>query len=156
MNMNVLPPPRKPGYVVHLSILLPLTLLLLSTAAQAGSTITTCELIDTGMPRTFVCSTFGDGADLTSQTWSLTTGGTLISQATGIMAAECGGSTNLGYAFIAALSDGMTDSGAGSLPCEPGTGPGSGGGGPPGPSQCVPVNGECQRPEALPSDPIDQ
>ncbi|MBU1188162.1 MAG: hypothetical protein KKC01_03945 [Gammaproteobacteria bacterium] len=103
-------------------MLLPLTLLLLSTAAQAGSTITTCELIDTGMPRTFVCSTSGDGADLTSQTWSLTTGGTLISQATGIMAAECGGSTNIGYQFIAALSDGMTDTGSGSLPCQDGDG----------------------------------
>jgi hypothetical protein len=129
-----------------------LAMLFTSSSVYASGVTTTCELIDTGTPRTFVCSSFGDSAAITSQTWSLTTSGTIISQGTGFMAAECGGSTNLGYTFIAALSDGMTDTGAGSLPCQDG----GGGFGFPGPSQCIPVNGECPQPEALPSDPIDQ
>ncbi|MDA3934864.1 MAG: hypothetical protein PF630_11145 [Gammaproteobacteria bacterium] len=126
--MNTLPSPKR-------SLLTPIAMLLAmlftSSTVYASGVTTTCELIDTGTPRTFVCSSFGDSADLTSQTWSLTTGGTIIAQGTGFMAAECGGSTNLGYQFIAALSDGMTATGSGNLPCQdggsdPGPGPGSG------------------------------
>ncbi|MDA3934861.1 MAG: hypothetical protein PF630_11130, partial [Gammaproteobacteria bacterium] len=98
-----------------------LAMLFTSSSVYASGVTTTCELIDTGTPRTFVCSSFGDTATITSQTWSLTTGGTIIAQATGIMAAECDlSSTNLGYTFIAALSDGMTATGAGNLPCQDG------------------------------------
>lgn len=100
-----------------------LTTTLMSPALHAGSVTTTCELIDPGTPRTFVCSSFGIGATITSQTWSLTTAGTIIQQGPGIMAAECGGTTNPAYQFIAALSDGMTDTGNGGLPCTDGGGP---------------------------------
>lgn len=111
-------PPRKRSLLIPIAMLL--TMLFTSSSVYASGVTTTCEMIGTGTPRTFVCSSFGDSAVITSQTWSLTTSGTIISQATGIMAAECGGSTSLGYTFIAALSDGMTDTGSGSLPCESG------------------------------------
>jgi len=129
-----------------------LTTTLMSPALHAGSVNTTCELIDTGTPRTFVCSSFGIGATITSQTWSLTTAGTIIQQGLGIMAAECGGTTNLGYQFIAALSDGMTDTGSGSLPCQSGGGGGSPIPGDP-PTECEidPFSERCnQEPEGMP------
>lgn len=111
-------PPHKHSLLIPIAMLL--AMLFTSSSVYASGVTTTCELIDTGTPRTFVCSTFGDTATITSQTWSLTTGGVIISQFPGIMAAECGGTTNLGYQFIAALSDGMTDTGSGSLPCQSG------------------------------------
>lgn len=124
--MNVLTPHKKQCFLIL--VVVALTTTLMSALVYAGSVTTTCELITTGTPRTFVCSSFGDGATITSQTWSLTTAGTIIQQGPGIMAAECGGTTNLGYQFIAALSDGMTDTGSGSLPCDSGD---DGGGLPP-------------------------
>jgi len=91
---------------------------LLSHDAYGGGAITTCEMINPNPPREFVCDTLGDGASLLSQTWSLTTSGTIIAQTTGLLAVRCGSGSSIGYQFIASLSDGMTDTGAGSLPCE--------------------------------------
>ncbi|MBU1188372.1 MAG: hypothetical protein KKC01_05000 [Gammaproteobacteria bacterium] len=119
---------------------------LLAQSVYAGSTNTTCEMINPNPPREFVCDTFGDGATLVSQTWSLTSAGTILGQTTGLLAVRCGGGSSVGYQFIASLSDGMTDTGSGSLPC------GNGGGSDfPGPvEQCIPVNGPCPEPESIP------
>jgi len=91
-------------------------------SVYAGSTITTCEMINPNPPREFVCDTFGDGATLISQTWSLTTGGTILSQTTGFIAFRCSGGpsggSSIGYQFIASLSDGMTDTGSSNLSCD--------------------------------------
>jgi len=160
--MYTLPPPPKKLLNVltstlfgHGSVMLTA---LLAQLAHAGSTITTCEMISPNPPREFVCDTFGDGATLVSQTWSLTTGGTILAQTTGLLAVRCGGGSSVGYQFIASLSDGSTDTGSGSLPCSSGSGPGTGGGGPPGgpPSFCIPVNGPCPEPEAITPDKDQQ
>jgi len=96
---------------------------LLTQSVYAGSTNTTCEMINPNPPREFVCDTFGDGATLVSQTWSLKSAGTILGQTTGLLAVRCGGGSSISYQFIASLSDGMTDTGNGGLPCTDGGGP---------------------------------
>lgn len=101
----------------------------LITQSAYANTDTACEMIDANPPRLFFCETHTSGAPtLVSQVWSLTTGGIILQQGTGFMAAQCGGSTNLGYQYIAVLSDGTTDTGFGSLPCQDGGGSGPCGG----------------------------
>ncbi len=50
--------------------------------------------------------------------------GAILAQTSGFLTVTCGTASSVGYQFIAALSDGMTDTGAGSLPCENGGSPG--------------------------------
>lgn len=98
--------------------LLSISLLVLSISVQAAGVSTNCELISSSPTNSYFCDSFGNGASLVSQTWQVTFGGHITGQGTGFMGANCASTSgSLQYNFIAALSDGSTVTGSGSLPC---------------------------------------